>query len=200
MLKQLRPAISLIVLFTIVLGGLFPVALSGIFTALLPNQAAGSLIRVNGQPVGSALIGQAFVADRYFHPRPSALTGADPKDAAKQVSTPYDASESGASNLAPTSKALLDRVRADMAALGPGDSRGPVPADAVTTSASGLDPAISPANAFGQVARVARARKLPQDQVRALVAAHTAGPLAGFIGEPRVNVLALNLALDAAHR
>ncbi len=192
MLSQIRPALSLIVLFTLVFGLAFPVGLSGLFTAVLPDQATGSLIEVKGQPVGSALIGQSFTSDRYFHPRPSALTGTDPKDPTKTVPTPYDASESGASNLAPTSKALIDRVKGDVAAFG----GAAVPADAVTTSGSGLDPDISPQTALLQVARVAKARGLTEDQVRRLVAAQTSGRVLGFIGEPRVNVLRLNLALD----
>ena len=192
MLKELRPAVSLIVLFTIVLGGIFPVALSGIFTAIVPGPANGDLITRNGQPVGSVLIGQTFTSDRYFHPRPSALTGTDPKDPTKTVPTPYDASESGASNLAATSKALVDRVKGDVAALG----GGPVPTDAVTASGSGLDPDISPANARGQVARVAKARNLPAEKVTALVETSIERPLAGVIGEPHINVLRLNLALD----
>lgn len=194
MLKELRPAVSLIVLFTIVLGGIFPVALSGIFTAIVPGPANGDLITRNGQPVGSVLIGQNFTSDHYFHPRPSALTGTDPKDPTKTVPTPYDASESGASNLAATSKALVDRVKGDVAALG----GGPVPTDAVTASGSGLDPDISPANAAMQIARVAKARGMSPDQVRTLLASHTSGPILGFIGGARVNVLELNLALDAA--
>ena len=191
MWSRFRPAASLILLFTLVLGVVFPVALSGLFGAVLPYQANGSLLRRDGQPVGSALIGQDFTGPAWFHPRPSALTGTDPKDPAKTIPTPYDARESGASNLAPTSAALIARVKADAAKLGGGR----VPADAVTASGSGLDPDISPAFAALQVARVARARGLPVGQVRGLVAAHTAGRWLGFIGEPRVNVLRLNLAL-----
>ena len=191
MWSQFRPAASLILLFTLVLGVAFPVALSGFFGAVLPYQANGSLLRRDGQPVGSALIGQDFTGPEWFHARPSALTGTDPKDPAKTIPTPYDASESGASNLAPTSAALVARVKAEAAKLGGGR----LPADAVTTSGSGLDPDISPAFAALQVARVAQARGLPVGQVRALVAVHTAGRWLGFVGEPRVNVLRLNLAL-----
>ena len=191
MWSRFRPAASLILLFTLVLGVAFPVALSGLFGAVLPYQANGSLLRRDGQPVGSALIGQDFTGPEWFHPRPSALTGTDPKDPAKTIPTPYDASESGASNLAPTSAALVARVKAEAAKLGGGR----LPADAVTASASGLDPDISPAFAALQVARVARARGLPVGQVRGLVAAQTARRWLGFIGEPRVNVLRLNLAL-----
>jgi K+-transporting ATPase ATPase C chain len=148
----------------------------------------------NGKVVGSAIIGQNFVGAKYFHGRPSALMGTDPKDASKQVPTPYDASESGASNLAPTSKALLDRVRADVGNYG----ALPVPGDAVTSSASGLDPDMSPENAYRQAPRVATARSLPAATVNAAIAAHTETRIGGVLGAPRVNVLMLNLALDAA--
>ena len=191
MWSRFRPAASLILLFTLVLGVAFPVALSGLFGAVLPYQANGSLIRRDGKPVGSALIGQDFTGAAWFHPRPSALTGTDPKDPAKTIPTPYDARESGASNLAPTSAALVARVKAAAAKLGGGT----LPADAVTASGSGLDPDISPAFAALQVVRVAQARGLPVARVRALVAAHTRERVLGFIGEPRVNVLRLNLAL-----
>jgi K+-transporting ATPase ATPase C chain len=160
---------------------------------MLPFQAGGSLVGHNGQIVGSALIGQSFTGPQYFHPRPSALMGADPKDPSRQIPTPYDASGSGASNLGPTSKALIARVKADLAKQGPA----PVPADAVTTSGSGLDPDISPENAARQVARVAAARGLQPAEVQRLADANTAGQLLGFLGQPRVNVLRLNLALDA---
>ena len=191
MWSQFRPAASLILLFTLVLGVAFPVALSGLFGAVLPYQANGSLLRRDGKPIGSALIGQDFTGPEWFHARPSALTGTDPKDPAKTIPTPYDARESGASNFAPTSAALVARVKAEAARLGSGT----LPADAVTASGSGLDPDISPEFAALQVARVAQARGLPVGQVRGLVAAHTAGRWVGFIGEPRVNVLRLNLAL-----
>ena len=191
MWSQFRPAASLILLFTLVLGVAFPVALSGLFGAVLPYQANGSLILRDGKPVGSALIGQDFTGAEWFHPRPSALTGTDPKDPSKTIPTPYDASESGASNLAPTSAALIARVKADAAKLGGGR----LPADAVTASGSGLDPDISPAFAALQMARVAQTRGLPVARVQALVAAHTSGRVLGLIGEPRVNVLRLNLAL-----
>jgi K+-transporting ATPase ATPase C chain len=194
MLTHLRPALTLIVLFTILTGVAFPLGFVGLGQIALPFQAGGSLITRNGQVVGSTLIGQAFTADKYFHGRPSALMGTDPKDSTKQVATPYDASESGASNLAATSKALSDRVAGDVKALG-----GHASGDAVTTSASGLDPDISPENAAAQVARVAGARKMTPAQVSGLVAAQVQAPLLGFIGEARVNVLALNMALDAAH-
>jgi K+-transporting ATPase ATPase C chain len=194
-MQQLRPAIVLIVLFTLLTGVAFPLVFVGIGQIALPFQAGGSLIRQDGQVIGSALIGQDFSSPRYFHPRLSATREPDPKDASKTVSAPYAADNSGASNLGPTSKGLVERVTADVRAFG----AGPVPADAVTTSASGLDPDISPENAALQVPRVAMARNLPAATIRALVAAHTKGRIAGFIGEPRVNVLALNLAIDA-HR
>ena len=189
----LRPAIVLVALFTLLTGIALPLGFTGAATALLPGRANGSIVARNGQVVGSTLIGQGFTSDRYFHGRPSATTDTDPNDPSKTVPSPYNASGSGASNLAPTSKALLDRVKGDLAGAGPA----PVPGDAVTTSASGLDPDISPPNAARQVARVAAARKLPEDRVRALVTANTEGRLFGLLGEPHVNVLALNLALDA---
>jgi K+-transporting ATPase ATPase C chain len=192
-MAHLRPALVLIALFTLLTGIALPLAFTGAATALVPGRANGSLLARDGQVIGSALIGQSFAADRYFHGRPSATTDTDPNDPSKTIAAPYDASSSGGSNLGPTSKALLDRVTADVAANGPA----PVPADMVTTSASGLDPDISPANAARQAARVASARKLPEERLRALIAAHTEGRLFGLLGEPRVNVLALNLALDA---
>lgn len=194
MLAQLRPALVLISAFTLLLGAAIPVGLTALAGAVLPGQAGGSLIARGGHPIGSELIGQQFRQARYFWPRPSALTAADPHDASKHVLAPYDASQSGASNLGPTSKALIARVTADVATFG----GGAVPADAVTTSASGLDPHISPENARRQAPRVARARVMPLDQVLGLIDAHTEGRLLGVLGEPRVNVLALNLALDAA--
>ena len=195
MLAHLRPAICMIALFTLLTGVVFPLAFVGIGQAVFPYQANGSLLSRNNQVIGSALIGQNFTAPGYFHPRPSALMGADPKDASKQVSTPYDAGESGASNLAATSKALFDRITASAKDLGGAN----IPADAVTTSASGLDPDISPENAAAQIARVAVARHTTIQAVSAIVAGATHEPLLGFIGEPRVDVLAANLALDAAH-
>jgi potassium-transporting ATPase KdpC subunit len=200
-MAYVRPVLVLVALFTLLTGIAFPLAFTGAATALLPGRANGSLVEREGRVVGSALVGQSFAADRYFHGRPSAATDTDPNDPAKTVPMPYDASSSGGSNLGPTSKALLDRVTADIAALGAalGAASGPapVPADMVTTSASGLDPDISPANAARQAGRVAAARGLPEERVRALIAAHTEGRLLGLLGEPRVNVLALNLALDA---
>ncbi len=194
MLRNLRPALVLVVLFTAVTGLAFPLGFVAVGHALLPFQSGGSLIERGGKVVGSAVVGQSFSSDRYFASRPSATSDADPKDPTKTVPSPDNAQASAGSNLAPTSKTLVDRVTADAGKMGPG----PVPSDAVTTSASGLDPHVTPANAERQVARVAAARKLPEDQVRGLLAEHTAGRFLGFIGEPRVNVLALNIALDNA--
>jgi K+-transporting ATPase ATPase C chain len=192
MIKHLRPAIVMIAIFTLFTGVIFPVGFTLAGNALLPFQAGGSLIEQNGKIVGSALIGQNFTSDKYFWGRPSALMGADPKDSSKQVPTPYDAGESGASNLAPTSKALIDRVTGDVAKAG----SKPVPADMITTSASGLDPDISPQTALRQVARVAKARGLPESEVAMLVQAHIQAPALGFLGSAHVNVLELNLAMD----
>ena len=191
MLHHLRPALVLIAVFTLLTGLATPLGLVGAARLAWPSGAGGSLIERDGRILGSVLIGQSFTSDRYFHGRPSATTDADPADAGKQVAAPYNAAASLASNLAPTAKALIGRVREDAAGAVS------VPADALTTSASGLDPHISPANAARQVARVAAARGLPEERVRALLAARTEGRLLGFIGEPRVNVLLLNLDLDA---
>jgi K+-transporting ATPase ATPase C chain len=171
-------------------------AITGVAQVLVPYQANGSLLQVGGNPVGSALIGQNFVSDKYFHSRPSATQGPDPADASKTIDAPYNAANSTGSNLGPTSQKLLDRVKADVAAKQAAGWTGPIPADSVTTSASGLDPHISPGNALAQVATVAKARNLPEDKVRALVEANTEGRVFGVIGEPRVNVLRLNVALD----
>lgn len=195
MSKQLRPAVVLLVLLTITTGLAYPLAVTGLAQLAFPYQANGSLIQRNGAVAGSALIGQWFASDRYFHPRPSATTDTDPNDPAKTVPAPYNAAASAGSNLGPTSKALVDRVAADAAAYA-GPTR--IPADLVTASASGLDPHITPAAAERQVARVAQVRGLPADRVRGLVRDATEGRLFGIIGEPRVNVLDLNIALDAA--
>ena len=192
-MQHLRPALVLITLSTLLLGLGFPLAFTGLATALVPDRANGSLIVRGGQVVGSSLIGQNVTSDRYFHSRPSATTATDPNDPSKTIPAPYNAASSNGSNLAPTSKALISRIAADAA-----EEPRPIPADAVTTSASGLDPDISPANALRQVERVAKSRGLPEDRVRALVAAHIDGRFLGFFGEPRVNVLALNLAVDEA--
>ena len=193
-MSHLRPALVLVVLFTILTGLFFPFAFTGVAEAVVPGLAGGSLLQRDGHVVGSALLGQSFTADRYFHGRPSATTDTDPADSSKTVPSPYNAASSSGSNPGPTSKALIDRVTEGAKAAGPA----PVPGDELTTSASGLDPDISPENAARQVARVASARSLPAARVQEVVAQHSAGRLAGLIGEPRVNVLELNLALDAA--
>jgi potassium-transporting ATPase KdpC subunit len=200
MLSQIRPAIVLLVLFTALTGLAYPLAITGIAQAILPGQANGSLLSSGGKPVGSALIGQNFAADKYFHGRPSATQAQDPAhpdDSSKTIDAPYNAANSTGSNLGPTSQKLLDRVKADVAAKRAAGLTGAVPADAVTTSASGLDPHISPDNARAQVAAVAKARNLAEDKVRAVVEANIEGRAFGLIGEPRVNVLRLNMALDA---
>lgn len=198
MLKEIRPAIVLLVALTVITGLAYPLAMTGVAEAIFPSQAQGSLIERDGKVVGSALIGQEFKGDDYFHGRPSATTAADPQDATKTVPSPYNASNSMGSNLGPTSKALIDRVKGDVDKLKAENPTMPVPVDLVTTSGSGLDPDISPEGALFQVPRVAKARKLPEERVRDLVTAQTQGRWAGLLGEPRVNVLALNLALDAA--
>jgi potassium-transporting ATPase KdpC subunit len=198
MLRQIRPAFVLLVLFSALTGLAYPLAITGVAQAVLPSAANGSLaVDKAGAPIGSVLIGQAFASDRYFHGRPSATQGQDPNDASKTVDAPYNADNSTGSNLGPTSQKLIDRVKADVEAKRAAGWAAPIPADAVTTSASGLDPEISPATAFAQVPAVAKARGLAEEKVRTLVAAHVDGRTFGLIGEPRVNVLRLNLALDA---
>jgi K+-transporting ATPase ATPase C chain len=196
-MNHIRPAIVMIVVMTLITGLAYPLAMTGIAQVLFPYQAGGSLIKKDGKVIGSALIGQNFTSDKYFHGRPSATTEPDPKDASKTIPVPYAADNSSASNLGPTSKDLVTRVKDDAAKLAAENPGIPVPVDLVTTSASGLDPDITPAGAYFQVPRVAKARGLPEAQVRDLVAQHVDGRLFGLIGEPVVNVLQLNLALDA---
>jgi K+-transporting ATPase ATPase C chain len=198
MLKEIRPAIVLLVALTAITGLLYPLAMTGIAGTIFPRQAQGSLIEKDGKVIGSELIGQLFADDKYFHGRPSATNAPDPKDPTKTVDAPYNASNSMGSNLGPTNKALIERVKGDVDKLKAENPSSPVPIDLVTTTASGLDPHISPAAALFQVPRVAKARNMPEDRVRQLVNAHIEDRTFGLLGEPRVNVLALNLALDRA--
>jgi len=200
MISQIRPAIVLLALFTLLTGLVYPLAITAVSQFALSYQANGSLIEVAGKPVGSMLIGQNFASDKYFHGRPSATQIQDPAhpdDSSKTIDAPYNAANSTGSNLGPTSQKLLDRVKADVEAKRAAGWSGPIPADSVTTSASGLDPHISSENALAQVATVAKARNLPEDKLRTLVEANVEGRTLGLVGEPRVNVLRLNLALDA---
>jgi K+-transporting ATPase ATPase C chain len=200
MLREIRPAIILLLALTLITGLAYPLAMTAIAGVIFPKQAQGSLIEKDGKVIGSALIGQEFKDDKYFHGRPSATSAPDPNDSTKTVSAPYNAANSGGSNLGPTSKALNDRVKEDVEKLKAENPSMPVPIDLVTTSGSGLDPDISPEAALFQVPRVSKARNLPEERVRQLVADNTKGRLGGLLGEPRVNVLALNLAIDAASR
>jgi K+-transporting ATPase ATPase C chain len=200
MLREIRPAIVLVVALTIITGLIYPLAMTGIAGVIFPYQAQGSLIEKDGKVVGSALIGQVFTSDKYFHGRPSATNTPDPKDPTKNIDAPYNAANSGGSNLGPTNKALIDRVKGDVDKLKAENPTAAVPIDLVTTSGSGLDPDISPEAAFFQVPRVAKARHLPEERLRQLVANHIEGRTLGLLGEPRVNVLALNLALDQASK
>jgi potassium-transporting ATPase KdpC subunit len=197
MVREIRPAIVFIVVLTIITGLAYPLAMTGIAGVIFPNQAQGSLIERDGKVVGSALIGQVFTGDGYFHPRPSATNTPDPQDPTKNVDAPYNAGNSGGSNLGPTNKALIDRVKGDVDKLKEENPSATVPIDIVTTSGSGLDPHISPDAAFFQVPRVAKARNLPEERLRQLVNEHIEGRMLGILGEPRVNVLKLNIALDA---
>jgi potassium-transporting ATPase KdpC subunit len=196
MIKHLRPAIILTVLMTALTGLAYPLAMTGLAGRLFPYQANGSLIERDGKIVGSELIGQNFTSDGYFHGRPSATTDTDPNDSTKTVPAPYNASNSGGSNYGPTSKALVDRVKNDSEPLAATNPSAKIPVDLVTTSASGLDPDITPAAALFQIPRVAAARKLPEDQLRRLVEDNTTARVLGILGEPHINVLRLNLALD----
>src|SRR3984893_15849763 len=199
MLQHIRPAIVLIVVFTILTGVIYPYAIWAVGAVIFPDRAGGSLVkRADGTVVGSSLIGQVFASDKYFHGRPSATNTPDPKDPNKNIDAPYNAANSSGSNLGPTNQALKDRVAKSVSELKAENPSMPVPIDLVTTSGSGLDPDISPEGALFQVPRVAKARNMPEDRVRELVTANTQGRLVGLLGEPRVNVLALNLALDAA--
>ena len=195
MLKEIRPAIVMLLLLSVITGLVYPYAVTGAAKILFPHQADGSLIEKDGKVVGSSLIGQNFAGDQYFHGRPSATTDADPNDPTKTVPVPYKADASTGSNYGPTSQALIDRVKGDVATL-KGGTDAPVPVDLVTASASGLDPDVTPAGALFQAERVAKARNLPVAQVKDLIAAHVEGRTGGVLGEPHVNVLELNLALD----
>ena len=198
MLNEIRPAIIVLVVLTLITGLAYPLAMTAIAGVIFPQQAQGSLIEKDGKVVGSALIGQEFKDDKYFHGRPSATSAPDPADSTKTVSAPYNAANSGGSNLGPTSKALNDRIKEDVEKLKAENPSASVPVDLVTTSGSGLDPDISPDAALFQVPRIAKARNMPDARVRQLVTEYTHGRMAGLLGEPRVNVLALNLALDQA--
>lgn len=196
MLREIRPAIVVLVALTLITGLVYPLAITGIAQITFPYQANGSMITQNGHVVGSELIGQNFTSNKYFHGRPSATTAPDPKDPNKTIAVPYNAANSGGSNLGPSNKALVDRVKGDIATLRKQDPGAPVPIDLVTTSGSGLDPDISPEAADFQVPRVAKARNLPEDRLRQLVEDNIEERWLGLLGEPRVNVLQLNLALD----
>lgn len=198
MLKEIRPAIVFVIALTLITGLVYPLAMTGIAGAIFPRQAEGSLIEQDGKVVGSALIGQEFTSDKYFRGRPSATTAPDPKDSSKTVPAAYNAANSGGSNLGPTNKALIDRVKESVDKLKVENPSASVPIDLVTTTGSGLDPDISPEAALFQVPRVAKARNMAEDRVRQLVIDRVEGRFLGLLGEPRVNVLALNLALDRA--
>jgi K+-transporting ATPase ATPase C chain len=197
MLKELRSALVVLIALTLVTGLVYPLAITGIAGVIFPHQAQGSLIEKGGRVIGSALIGQSFVADKYFHGRPSATTAPDPNDSGKTVPASYNAANSGGSNLGPTGKALAERLTGEVEKLKNENAAAAVPVDLATASGSGLDPAISPAAALFQVPRVAKTRGLSEDRIRKLVTEHIQGRTLGFLGEPRVNVLQLNLALDA---
>jgi potassium-transporting ATPase KdpC subunit len=197
MLKEIRPAIVMMVLFTVLTGLAYPLAMTGIAQLVFPRQANGSLIEKDHKVIGSELIGQNFTEDKYFHGRPSATTDTDPKDPTKTVPAPYNAANSSGSNAGPTAKSLIERIQGDVDKLKAENPNTAVPVDLVTTSASGLDPDITPAAALFQVPRVAKARGLPEAKVRDLVTQYVEGRFLGVIGEPHVNVMRLNMALDA---
>ncbi len=197
MLRQIRPAIVMIIGLTLITGLAYPLGMTGLAQFIFPHQANGSLIEKDGKVIGSELIGQNFADARYFHGRPSATTDTDPNDPTKTVPAPYNASNSGGSNAGPTSKSLIDRVTQDADKLKAENPSAPIPVDLVTTSASGLDPDISPAAAYFQIPRVAQARGVPEDKVRELVNQSIEGRSLGILGERRVNVLKLNMKLDA---
>ncbi len=196
MLAQMRPAIVMIALFTVLTGLAYPLAITGIAQLVMSGKANGSVVERDGKVVGSSLIGQNFTSDRYFHGRPSATSAPDPADPSKTVDAPYNAANSAGSNLGPTSKKLIDRVNGAIEAEFAAGRIDVVAADAVTTSASGLDPHISPQYAFAQVPAVAKARGVGEARIRSLVEANIEQRFAGIVGEPRVNVLLLNLDLD----
>jgi K+-transporting ATPase ATPase C chain len=196
MLREIRPAIVMILAMTVLTGLVYPLAMTGIAQIVFPNQANGSLIRQGEKVIGSALLGQNFEKPEYFHGRPSATTDVDPKDPNKTVPAPYNAGNSSGSNAGPTSKALIERVQADVEKLKAENPNAAIPVELVTTSASGLDPDISPAAALFQVPRVAKARNIDEAQLRQLVQAMTEVRSLGILGEPRINVLKLNMALD----
>jgi potassium-transporting ATPase KdpC subunit len=200
MLREIRPAILMIVVMTIITGLIYPLGMTGIAQLAFPYQANGSLIEKNGKVVGSALIGQNFADDKYFHPRPSATTEPDPKDPTKTVPVPYAADNSVGSNLGPTAQPLVDRVKDDAEKLAAENPSAAIPVDLVTTSASGLDPDITPAGALFQVPRIAKARGLSEDRVRELVEQSIESRTLGIFDESHVNVLKLNLALDTLGR
>jgi potassium-transporting ATPase KdpC subunit len=196
MLREIRPAIVVLIALTLITGLVYPLAMTGIAKVILPRQAEGSLIERDGKVIGSAIIGQDFTSDKYFHGRPSATVAPDPNDSTKTVPAPYNAANSGGSNLGPSNKALIDRVQSQIEALKKENAAERVPIDLVTASSSGLDPDISPEGAYFQVPRVAKARNVPESKVRQLVSDHIQERFFGILGEPRVNVLQLNIALD----
>lgn len=197
MLKHLRPALAFTVMMTVLTGIVYPLAMTGVSQLLFPEQSAGSLIEKDGKVIGSKLIGQNFRSEKYFHGRPSATSAQDPSDATKTVPAPYNAANSSGSNMGPTNQALIDGVKAVATQLHAKDDRSAIPVDLVTSSGSGLDPHMTPAAAQFQIPRVAKARNLPESEIAALVAKYKESRLFGLIGEKRVNVLMLNVALDA---